>query len=126
MTKTQTVEISTKELAVLINRSVRTARRYMVKLPNARKVSGKWTVVLSAEEVRKVRSNAIELARFVAKELRDQQCGTASEDLQDSADRSFEMLRVVGARWLVYAATKMIQEHNPNLATLAIERLVAA
>ncbi|HUM06370.1 MAG TPA: hypothetical protein VLT90_12975 [Terriglobales bacterium] len=125
MTKT-TKSLSTKELAVLIGRSERTARRFAAKLPSARKISGKWVIVLSAREVRAVKTNAVELARFVARELRDQQCGTASEDLQDSFDRSVSMLKIIDAFLAVPIVERMIQTRNPNYLSNYAGRLIAA
>jgi H+/gluconate symporter-like permease len=114
MTKATKLQITTAQLAVLINRSVRTARRFAAKSANARKVSGKWVIELSAREIMAVKANAVELARFVAKEVRDQQCGTASEDLQESLDRSVSMLQIIGASGLAPQVVRMVAHHNPK------------
>jgi hypothetical protein len=106
MTKTSaagTQTITTATYAKLINKSVRTARRRVAKLPNARKVAGVWQIELTASEVRAMRRKLVDFENHMTREIMAASWTENIDGLIAKKEAARDALRALGCGDLLLA-----------------------
>lgn len=100
-----TKALTTKQYAVLINRSERTARRWLARgvRHNVAKVAGRWTVTLTVGELRGVKRMLVDAENAASKDIAAIPLGRNADEPRARKERARNALIVLGYGDIVHA-----------------------